>query len=131
MLIAACSSRDFACCARATASARSKQVSALVASRSGDIRAISPAMRWTSASYHLSVVVSTAVIASPIWLQASSHWPSSPQAIAKWDKYHGNQTVDPIERYIEPAEVKMLTASEALPVKAKRLARFNNPRVFQ
>ena len=39
--------------------------------------AISPAMRWISASHHLSLVVSTAVIASPMQRQASSNWPSS------------------------------------------------------
>ena len=39
--------------------------------------AISPAMRLTSASHHLSLVVSTAVIASPMQRQASSNWPSS------------------------------------------------------
>ena len=43
MLIAARSSQDFACCSRATASARSKYASAFAASGSGDISAISPA----------------------------------------------------------------------------------------
>ena len=61
MLIAARSSQDFACCWRATASARSKYASAFAASGSGDLSAISPAMRWTSASHHVSLVVSTVV----------------------------------------------------------------------
>src|SRR5271166_96763 len=86
MLIAARSSQDFACCSRATASARSKYASALAASGSGASSAISPAMRWTSASHHVSLVVSTAVIASPMQRQASSNWPSSAWALAKYDK---------------------------------------------
>jgi hypothetical protein len=64
MLIAARSSQDFACCDRATASARSKYACAFAASGFGVISAISPAMRLTSASYQLSLVVSTVVIAS-------------------------------------------------------------------
>ena len=43
MLIAARSSQDFACCARATVSARSKYTSAFAVSGCGDIIAISPA----------------------------------------------------------------------------------------
>jgi hypothetical protein len=49
MLIAARSSQDFACCARATASARSKYASAFTVSGCGYLSAISPAMRWMSA----------------------------------------------------------------------------------
>ena len=64
MLIAERSFQDFACWLRATASARSKYVSALAASGSGDINANSPVMRLTSASHILSRVVSTAIIAS-------------------------------------------------------------------
>jgi hypothetical protein len=60
-----------------------------------------------------------------------SNWPSSPQALAKWHRCHGNLIVVPIKRHAGSVEVKMLTASEALPVEAKRLARFNNPWVFQ
>ena len=44
----------------------------------GDFSAISPAVRLTSASHHLSLVVSTAVVASTMHRQASSSWPSSP-----------------------------------------------------
>ena len=77
MLIAARSSQDFACCLRATASARSKYASAFAAFSSGDSSTISPAMRWMSASHHFSLVVSTAVIASPMQRQASSNWPRS------------------------------------------------------
>jgi len=57
MLIAARSSQDLAGCARATASERSKYVSALAVSGSGDISAISPARPWISPSRHLSLVV--------------------------------------------------------------------------
>ena len=63
-LIEARSSQDLACCARAIASARSKWVCAFASSRSGDLSAISPAVRWTSASGHLSLVASIIVIAS-------------------------------------------------------------------
>jgi glutathione S-transferase len=49
MLIDARSSQDFACCARATASARSKYSSAFAASRSSAISAMSPAVRLISA----------------------------------------------------------------------------------
>ena len=48
MLIAARSSQDLACCWRATASARSKDASALLASRFGESCAISPATRLRS-----------------------------------------------------------------------------------
>src|SRR5215831_456040 len=61
MLIAARNSQDFACCLRATASARSKHASAFATSGSGNSSAISPAMRLASASNHLSLVVSTVV----------------------------------------------------------------------
>ena len=70
MLIAARSSQDFACCPRAIASARSKYASAFVASGAGDISATSPAMRWISASYQLSLLVSITVKASLIELDA-------------------------------------------------------------
>ena len=43
----------------------------------GDLSAIAPAMRLTSASNHLSFAVSTMLIASPMQRQASSSWPSS------------------------------------------------------
>src|SRR6202043_964063 len=86
--IAARSSQDFACCARAMAMARSKCASAFAASNLGDISAMSPATRWTSASHHFSLVVSTAVIASPMQRQASSNCPSSawPQSGRKGDR---------------------------------------------
>jgi hypothetical protein len=54
--------------------------------------AISPAMRWTSASHHLSLVVSIAVIVLPMQRQASSNCPSSAWARAKHVKYSGIQT---------------------------------------
>src|ERR1700738_5353669 len=77
MLIAARSSQDLACCARATPSARSKYASAFAASGLGDSSAISPAVRWISASHNFSLAVSTAVIASPMQRQASSRFPMS------------------------------------------------------
>jgi thioredoxin reductase len=55
----------------------SKERSAFAPSCSGDISAISPATRLTSASHHLSLFVSTAVIASPMLRHASSNRPSS------------------------------------------------------
>jgi hypothetical protein len=54
MLIAARSSQDFACCARATDRERLKYASAFGAPAPGDVSAISPAMRFTSASHHFS-----------------------------------------------------------------------------
>jgi ABC-type uncharacterized transport system substrate-binding protein len=72
MLIAARSSQDFACCWRATSRARSKYVSAFAASDCTDSRAISPDVRLTSASCHLSLVASTIVIASPTQCQADA-----------------------------------------------------------
>ena len=51
MLIAARNSQDFAFCARATASARSKYDCAFVASDPRDFTGTSPATRLTSASY--------------------------------------------------------------------------------
>jgi hypothetical protein len=85
MLTAARSSQDFSCCARATASARSKYAYAFVASGFGDSNTISPAIRWTSASHHLCLVVSIAVVASPMQRQASSSLPTSAKALAKDD----------------------------------------------
>jgi hypothetical protein len=75
--MAARSSQDVACCLRATGSARSKYASAFAASGSGDISTICPAVRWTSASHHRSLVVFTAAIASPTPGQASSNCSNS------------------------------------------------------
>ena len=52
-LMAARSSLDLACCWRATARARSNCFSASNASVLGDLCAISPAMRFISASHHV------------------------------------------------------------------------------
>ena len=71
---------------RATASARSKYASAFATSNSGDLSAISPAIRLTSASCHFSLVVSTAVIALPMQRQASSKWRRSALALARDDR---------------------------------------------
>jgi hypothetical protein len=78
MLIAARSSKDFACCLRATSSAWAKYSSAFARSGAGDLSAISPAMRWTSASNHVSPVVFTAVIAS--LMTRAHYWHSHPRA---------------------------------------------------
>src|SRR5208282_670902 len=131
MLIAARNSQDFACCARATASARSKYASAFAPSGPGDFSAISPAMRWMPASHHVSLVVSTAVIASPMQRQASSNWPSSAYALAKYDKFNDTYTVDPVDRHAAIPEVIMSIASEALPVRAKCQPRNGISATFQ
>src|SRR6516162_8585371 len=115
MLIAARNSQDFACCVRATLSARSKYAPACDEPSCGNFSAISPVMRLTSASYHRSFVVSTAAIASPMQRQASSNWPSSAWAVDKCDKKHGKYTLDPVERYVAIPEVIISIASETLP----------------
>ena len=55
MLTAPRNSQDFACCARATVSARSKYVSACDEPSCGNLSAISPVTRWISASYQRSM----------------------------------------------------------------------------
>src|SRR5262245_6967254 len=105
MLIAARNSQDFACCALATESARSKYVSAFAALGLCDSSVISPAMRWISASCHLSLVVSAAVMASSMQRQACSNWPSSAYALAREDKYNGIQNVEPVDRHAAMPEV--------------------------
>src|SRR6516164_4656427 len=100
MLVAARNSQDFACCARATVSARSKYAPACDELSCGNFSAISPFMRLISASYHRSLVVSTAVIASPMQRQASSSWPSSAWALDKCAKKNGKYTLDPVDRYV-------------------------------
>src|SRR5262249_42038414 len=98
MLIAARNSQDFACCALATASARSKYSSALAASGSSESSAIFPAMRLTSASHHFSLAVSTAAIASPMQRLASSNSPISALAFATYDDHNGIHIVVPVDR---------------------------------
>src|SRR5215468_8639514 len=115
MLIAARNSQDFACCTRATVSARSKYAPACDEPSCGNLSAISPAMRWISASYQRSFVVSTAVIASVMQRQASSNWPSSAYAVDKCDQKIGKYTLDPVDRYMVIPEVIIWIASEALP----------------
>src|SRR6516164_10581194 len=131
MLIAARSSQDFACCLRATMSARSKYALALASSRSGDVSAISPAARFISASHHLSLVVSIVVIASLMQRQASLSWPSSALAFAKYDRCKGIQLVDPVDRYAMIPKVSIWIALAALPVSAKTQPRTNIPFAFQ
>src|SRR5262245_42689092 len=114
MLIAARNSQDFACCARATVSARSKYVSACDEPSCGNFSAISPAMRWISASYHRSFVVSTAVIASVMQRQASSNWSSSAWALDKCDKKIGKYSLDPVDRYMVIPEVDHLDCLRSL-----------------
>src|SRR6476646_1612721 len=130
MLIAARSSHDFACCSRATESARSKYACAFVASCSGDLSENSPARRLASASNHLSLVVSIAVIASPMQRQASSSWPSWAWAAAKCDSHDGKDHVAPVDRHAAIPELIAWTASEALPVRAKRRPRPNMPKAL-
>src|SRR4029434_8936855 len=115
MLIAARNSQDFACCTRATVSARSKYVSACDEPSCGNFSAISPAMRLISASYHRSFVVSTADIASQMQRQASLYWPSSGCPEDKCDKKNGKYTLDPVERYVVIPEEIIWIASDALP----------------
>src|SRR5262249_45438329 len=97
MLIAARSSQDFACCSRATASARAKYASAFASSGSGESSAISPPMRLTSASHHLSLAVSTAVIASPMQRLALSNSPISALAPDRYDNHKGIHIVVPVD----------------------------------
>src|SRR6516165_5276096 len=111
------SSQDLACCAMATARARSKSVSAFAASGSGNINAISPAVRWISASYHFSWVDTAAVMASPRQRQAQSNCPSSAWALAKHDRYHGIHNVAPVDRHAVIPELSIWTAFEASPVR--------------
>src|SRR5690242_1988810 len=123
MPIAARNSQDFACCALAIASARSKYSSALAASGSGESSAISPAMRLILASHHLSLAVSTAVIASPMQRLASSNWPISALALARNDNHNGIHIVVPVDRIALRPQVIVRTASEALPVRASKKPR--------
>src|SRR5262245_2845616 len=115
MLIAARNSQDFACCTRATASARSKFFSACDEPSFGNFSAISPLMRLISASNHRSFVVSTAVVASQMQRQASSNWPSSAWAQDKCDQKNGKYTLDPVDRYVVIAGAIISIASAALP----------------
>ena len=57
--------------------------------RLGDIKSDFAGNAIISASNHVSLVVSTAVIASPMQRQASSNWPSSAYALAKYDTCKG------------------------------------------
>src|SRR5262245_16566651 len=68
-----------------------------------------------SASYHRSLVVSTAVIASPMQRQASSNWPSSAWALDKCAKKNGKYTLELVDRYVVIPELIIWIASEALP----------------
>src|ERR1700747_3642047 len=97
MLIDARSSQDLASWSRATASARSKYASALAASDSDD-NAISPAIRSTSASHHLSFVVEIVAIASPTQCHALSICPRSAYALPRHAKYIALQIVTPVDR---------------------------------
>jgi hypothetical protein len=113
------------------AMARSKCACAFAASGSGDISAISPAVRWISASHHVSLVVSAAVIASPMQRQAASNCPSSAWARAKCGKKSGIRLVAPVVRRAVIQEIKISVASEALPVRASTQPWFVIPSAFQ
>jgi hypothetical protein len=69
---------------------------------------------------HVALVVSTAVTPSPMLRQASSNWPSSAYALAKYDECNGNHNVVPVDRNAAMPEAILWTASEALPVSAKK-----------
>src|SRR5271170_304853 len=118
MLIAARSSQDLACCWRAIVRACSKKAFALTRFGCGDINAISPAVLWTSASHHLSLVASITVIASVIVRRASSKRPRSAYAYAKYERYGGNHVVAPVDRHAIMPAVIVCTASSTLPVSA-------------
>ena len=75
-----------------------RTVAAFAASGCGNISEISPAILQISASHHLSLVVSTAAMASSMECWASSNWRSSAWAFAKYGKQNGISTVDPVER---------------------------------
>jgi hypothetical protein len=60
-----------------------KYCCAFASSGFGDINAISPAMRWTSASHHFSSVASATVIASAMQRLATSNCPSSAWLLAR------------------------------------------------
>src|SRR5271170_3506774 len=106
MLIAARSSKDFACCLLAIASARSKYASAFAASKARDSSTISPAIRWISASHQISLDALDAAIASPIQRLASSNWPSLAWTLAKNDMCNGVQHVAPVDRHaVTPAVI--------------------------
>jgi hypothetical protein len=66
MPIAARSSQDLACCWRATSSARLKYACAFASAGSGDFNAISAAHAMDFGPANLSLVLSIAVIASPM-----------------------------------------------------------------
>jgi hypothetical protein len=85
----------------------------------------------TSASYQLSLVVSIAVMASPMRREASFNWPRSEYALAKYDNHNGIQIVDPVGRNTVSPEVVIWIASEALPVRANTQPWFSVPSGFQ
>src|SRR5215472_14808236 len=55
-------------------------------------------MRLTSASHHLSFLVSISVSASSRRPRAASNWPSSARALANDDNQNGPYNVDPVDR---------------------------------
>src|SRR5271168_725451 len=118
MLVAARSCQDLACCWRAIVRACSKEAFAWARFGCGDINAISPAILWTSASHHLSLVASITAIASVIVRRASSKRPNSAYAFAKYERYGGNHVVAPVERHAEMPALVASMASSTLPVSA-------------
>jgi hypothetical protein len=101
------------------------------AAGSGDMSVRSPAIRWRSASNHLSLDVSVKVIASLMQRQAASYCPSSAWARAKSDKRCGIDIVVPIDRNSVIPEVSIWTALEALPVRAYTTPCQDVPATFQ
>src|SRR5258707_387811 len=88
-------------------------------------------MRLTSASHHLSLVASTVFSASARQREASSSWPIFAYAFVRQDKKNGTNSVAPVDRDAAIPEVIILTASEALPVKAKSQPCRNIASAFQ
>src|SRR5215471_16247992 len=115
MLIAARNSQDFACCARATVSARSKYAPACDEPSCGNFSAISPVTRWISASYQRSFVVSTAAIASPMH-------PKCPHSVYDSTKRFQAGWVGPM-RILEDHQHRLLPR-QRLYLRGKRLKRF-------
>ena len=62
---------------------------------------------------------------------ASSNWPNSAWAAAKYDNHDGGKNVAPVDRNAMIAEVIIWTASEPLPVRAKSQPCKNVPSAFQ
>ena len=65
------------------------------------------------------------VMPSPMQRQASSSWPSSPWAAAKFDNHDGKYIVAPVDRHVAIPVAIISTAFEALPVRPSSQPRPN------